>query len=373
MREDLEISETDKKGDMEFTEDKLNDDICPDDAPEVKRLNADVFGGVEVGKEGTWSSSKDIVARDNERRKTCNTQAKKSRRGNCSGSKNALPTVPVSNRNPVGSGFILSGIPLPARSREPRPGVIFVFENASLVLAKVNKSYQIINPDEHAGFMKKHNLNRSDYRPDIIHEVLARLLGSRLNLTGGIQAVPFLYFAKSCESVEYFDTIGSAHPLVFVIGAMAHGKIDSDCTDDFIADLFSIVFLSGMPVLDGPSSCNTLDRIPAATILYDLLAKQQGLTRQTGGLLLFDIGTVIVTLQSSLFPQSTKFLNARRPEEKGLCSRKCIENRLVVGFRLLSGLPLSASLCVLSLVELSLINQVSEVIGAKHCLKLLRD
>ncbi|KAK4404278.1 Ribosomal RNA small subunit methyltransferase NEP1 [Sesamum angolense] len=195
---------------------------------------------------------------------------------------------------------MLKRIPLPARSREPRPGVIFVFENASLVLAKVNKSYQIINPDEHAGFMKKHNLNRSDYRPDIIHEVLARLLGSRLNLTGIIQAVyvktnqghlikiePTLSVPRTlkrfCSMMtqlfqnlrikasgrskyqtllqmiqnpvtihlpvgahkiglsstspkavnlwEYFDTIGSAHPLVFVIGAMAHGKIDNEYLD----------------------------------------------------------------------------------------------------------------------------------------------
>ncbi|XP_011101600.1 ribosomal RNA small subunit methyltransferase nep-1 isoform X2 [Sesamum indicum] len=295
MREDLEISEMDKKGDMELTEDKLNDDIYTDD---------------EVGKEGTWSSSKDIVARDNDRRKRRTTQAKKSRRENCS----------------VGSGSILSGIPLPARSREPRPGVIFVFEKASLVLAKVNKSYQIINPDEHAGFMKKHNLNRSDYRPDIIHEVLARLLGSRLNLTGGIQAVyvktiqghlikiePTCSVPRTLKSFcammtqlfqnlrikasgrrsknrtllqmiqnpvtihlpvgahkiglsstspkavnlwEYFDTIDSVHPLVFVIGAMAHGKIDSDYTDDFIA-------VSGLPLsasLCVRRICNALER-----------------------------------------------------------------------------------------------------------------
>ncbi|XP_073304375.1 uncharacterized protein [Primulina huaijiensis] len=207
----------------------------------------------------------------------------------------------------VDSGSVLSGIPLLARSREPGPGVIFVFEKASLVLAKLKNSYQIINPDEHVTFMKKHNLNRSDYRPDIIHEVLVRLLDSRLNLCGGIQAVyvktiqghlikiePNLCVprtlkgfcammsqlfqnlsikgsgrskcrkllqmvknpvtmhlpvgsqkiglsstsSKAVNLLKYFDSICNDHPLVFVIGAMAHGKIDNEYTDDFIAGSF---------------------------------------------------------------------------------------------------------------------------------------
>ncbi|XP_073034474.1 uncharacterized protein [Primulina eburnea] len=206
----------------------------------------------------------------------------------------------------VDSGSVLSGIPLLARSTEPRPGVIFVFEKASLVLAKLKNNYQIINPDEHVTFMKKHNLNRSDYRPDIIHEVLVRLLDSRLNLCGGIQAVyvktiqghlikiePNLCVprtlkgfcammsqlfqnlsikgsggskcrkllqmvknpvtmhlpvgskkiglsstsSKAVNLLKHFDSIcnNNDNPLVFVIGAMAHGKIDNEYTDDFIA------------------------------------------------------------------------------------------------------------------------------------------
>ncbi|KZV35516.1 Nucleolar essential protein [Dorcoceras hygrometricum] len=101
----------------------------------------------------------------------------------------AQPVISSGKLKCADSGSVLSGIPRLARSRETRPGVIFVFEKASLVLAKFKNSYQIINPDEHVSFMKKHNLNRSDYRPDIIHEVLVRLLDSRLNLCGGIQAV----------------------------------------------------------------------------------------------------------------------------------------------------------------------------------------
>ncbi|KZV43645.1 ribosomal RNA small subunit methyltransferase nep-1 [Dorcoceras hygrometricum] len=85
-------------------------------------------------------------------------------------SENCDPTIPSKSSKSVEIGSILPGIPLRASSQEPRSGVVFVFEKASLVLAKINKSYQIINADMHVGFMKKHNLDRSDYRPDIILE-----------------------------------------------------------------------------------------------------------------------------------------------------------------------------------------------------------
>ncbi|KAK4394592.1 Ribosomal RNA small subunit methyltransferase nep-1 [Sesamum angolense] len=165
-------------------------------------------------------------------------------------------------------------------------------------------SYQILNPDEHAGFMRKHNLDRRDYRPDIIHEVLKRLLGRPLSMSGRIQAVyvktiqgylikidpivvvpPTLKLfcammsqlfqklsikgsgrhrnrkllqmiqnpvtmhlpagshkiglsstsSKAVDLGEYFGTTGNDRTLVFVIGAMAHGKIDNDYMDDFVA------------------------------------------------------------------------------------------------------------------------------------------
>ncbi|KAG8379061.1 hypothetical protein BUALT_Bualt07G0049100 [Buddleja alternifolia] len=205
---------------------------------------------------------------------------------------------------------LLSRISVPPSIEESRPGVIFVFEQASLVLAKINKSYQIINPDEHAGFIRKHNLNRRDYRPDIIHEVLKRLLGRPLSMAGEIQAIyvktiqgylikiePTLAIPptlklfcamisqlfqnlsikgsgrhknrkllqmiknpvtmhlppgsykiglssssfKAVNLGEYFGAIGNDRTLVFVIGAMAHGKIENEYVDDFIA-------VSGLPL-----------------------------------------------------------------------------------------------------------------------------
>ncbi|KZV31981.1 ribosomal RNA small subunit methyltransferase nep-1 [Dorcoceras hygrometricum] len=78
-------------------------------------------------------SSKDIIFRES---------------GNCD------PIISSKSSKSMESGSILPGIPLRASSQEPRSGVVFVFEKDSLVLAKVNK----------------HNLDRSDYRPDIVLE-----------------------------------------------------------------------------------------------------------------------------------------------------------------------------------------------------------
>lgn len=33
------------------------------------------------------------------------------------------------------------------------------------------QTYQILNSDDHANFLRKHNRNPADYRPDIVHQV----------------------------------------------------------------------------------------------------------------------------------------------------------------------------------------------------------
>ncbi|KAK2989307.1 hypothetical protein RJ640_006040 [Escallonia rubra] len=231
----------------------------------------------------------------------------------------------------------LPGIPLVPSNHNKEPGVIFVLEKASLVPAYVGRKYQILNPDEHAEFLRKKKLNPYDYRPDIIHEALVgvtkdnemrydllccevrfgRSLGEagdgggsigvykqsqRLCMAGRVQAVyvhtdqgvlikvepnaqipktlgPFCAMmsellqkfsikangrgGKLLRLVEnpvskhlpvsshkiglsvssrravplrdYVNTISNDVTLVFVVGAMAHGKIDSDYTDDFIS------------------------------------------------------------------------------------------------------------------------------------------
>ena len=50
-------------------------------------------------------------------------------------------------------------------------GVIFVLEGASLEAAKVGKNYELLNCDDHANFLRRHNKDPAAYRPDICHQV----------------------------------------------------------------------------------------------------------------------------------------------------------------------------------------------------------
>ncbi|KAG6769108.1 hypothetical protein POTOM_024724 [Populus tomentosa] len=213
------------------------------------------------------------------------------------------------------------GIPIvPSHQTGKKPGVIFVLEKASLEVAKVGKSYQILNSEEHANFLRRNKKNPADYRPDIIYQALLSILDSPLNKAGRLRAVyvktdkgvlfevkphvriPRTYkrFAAHlvfvCESLYLFFTalfyvavqllqklsitavgnrekllrviknpvtqylplnsrkIGFSHSseklvqmekyvagagddtdLVFVVGAMSHGKIECDYVDDFIS------------------------------------------------------------------------------------------------------------------------------------------
>jgi len=97
----------------------------------------------------------------------------------------------------------LSGIPIaPSEKDSAKPNVIFILERASLEVAKVGKvllptllcltlfffslspfvsihssvfvalqTYQLLNSDDHANFLRKNNKNPGDYRPDITHQV----------------------------------------------------------------------------------------------------------------------------------------------------------------------------------------------------------
>ncbi|ESR34902.1 ribosomal rna small subunit methyltransferase nep1 [Citrus sinensis] len=203
----------------------------------------------------------------------------------------------------------MEGIPIaPSDQNTKRLGVIFVLEKASLEVAKVGKSYQILNSDDHSNFLRRNNKNPADYRPDIVHQALLSILDSPLTKAGRLQAVyvrtdkgvlfevkphvrlPRTYkrfagimlqllqklsitavgkrekllrviknpvtqylpvnsrkigFSYSSEKLvkmrNYVASISDDDNLVFVVGAMAHGKIDCDYTDDLIA-------ISGYPL-----------------------------------------------------------------------------------------------------------------------------
>ncbi|KAK8649231.1 hypothetical protein V6N13_129964 [Hibiscus sabdariffa] len=203
----------------------------------------------------------------------------------------------------------LVGIPIaPSDKKTHKNRVIFVLERASLEVAKVGKSFQLLNSDDHANFLRKNNKNPADYRPDITHQALLSILDSPVNKAGRLQAVyvrtekgvlfevkphvriPRTYkrfsgimlqllqklnitavgkrekllrviknpvtnyfpvnsrkigFSYSSEKLvkmsTYVDAVGDDVNLVFVVGAMAHGKIETDYIDDFIA-------ISGYPL-----------------------------------------------------------------------------------------------------------------------------
>ena len=72
------------------------------------------------------------------------------------------------------------GIEVPEAAVEAAAGaaasqrVVFVLEGASLEVAKVGKSYELLNADDHAGFLRRHNKDPALYRPDICHQVRRR-------------------------------------------------------------------------------------------------------------------------------------------------------------------------------------------------------
>ncbi|XP_057737619.1 uncharacterized protein LOC130954854 [Arachis stenosperma] len=196
----------------------------------------------------------------------------------------------------------LAGIPVSPCYPDSKGGVYFVLEKASLVAAYVGKRYQILNPDEHANFLRRKNKNPYDYRPDIVHEALLQIMGSRLCMAGRLRGVfirtdegilirvePNTQIPKtlgsfcnmmaellqkfsikskgkrgkllrlienpvtqhlpvnsrkiglsvsSPKAVQINDYLAAANQdenLVFVVGAMAHGKIDAEYVDDFIS------------------------------------------------------------------------------------------------------------------------------------------
>ncbi|KAJ0102548.1 hypothetical protein Patl1_05476 [Pistacia atlantica] len=50
-------------------------------------------------------------------------------------------------------------------------------------------SYQILNLDGHANFLKRNNKNPGDYRPDTVHQALSSILDSPLTKAGRLRAV----------------------------------------------------------------------------------------------------------------------------------------------------------------------------------------
>ncbi|KAM3193520.1 hypothetical protein ACQJBY_070261 [Aegilops geniculata] len=191
-------------------------------------------------------------------------------------------------------------LPRPVDGRK-RPKAIFVLERACLEVGKLGKTMQILNSDDHANYLRKHNRNPADYRPDIIYQALLAIFDSPLTKAGRLQAVyvrtekgvlfevkpnvrlprtpkrfcglmsqllqklsitavgkrqkllnliknPVTQYLpvgsrkiglsysadKSVKLNDYVAECSDDEALVFVVGAMAHGKINSEYTEEYI-------------------------------------------------------------------------------------------------------------------------------------------
>eukprot|EP01018_Ginkgo_biloba_P030889 Gb_28126 [translate_table: standard] len=196
----------------------------------------------------------------------------------------------------------LVGIPAAPTTEKVEGGVIFVLEKASLEVAKVGKTHQLLNCDDHGHFLRKNKRDPAAYRPDIIHQALLAVLDSPLNKAGRLNAIyvqteknvliqvnPHVRLPRTIKRfcglmvqllqklsiratngpdkllrviknpvtmhlpnagcriglshsaskvVQLHDYVAAASdktPLIFVVGAMAHGKINADYIDDFIS------------------------------------------------------------------------------------------------------------------------------------------
>ncbi|KAF4402540.1 hypothetical protein CsatB_019704 [Cannabis sativa] len=217
-----------------------------------------------------------------------------------------------------GDSVELEGIPLAPSTQKPKdqPGLIFILEKASLEVAKVGKTYQLLSSDEHSHFLMKNKKNPGDYRPDITHQALLMILDSPLNKAGRLRAVyvrtekgvlievkPYVrlprtfkrfsgvmlqllqklsitaggkrekllrviknpvtqylpvdsrkiglsYSSKKLVRMQdYVTTLSDDANLVFVVGAMAHGKVEPDYVEDHVA-------VSGFPL--SAAYCTTM-------------------------------------------------------------------------------------------------------------------
>eukprot|EP01135_Chromosphaera_perkinsii_P008443 Nk52_evm11s1360 gene=Nk52_evmTU11s1360 len=193
-------------------------------------------------------------------------------------------------------------LPKTSAEKQTSKRLIVILERCTLQNGKVGKDFQLLNCDDHKGFLAKHKKDIKDYRPDITHQCLLNLLDSPLNRAGllqiymhteenvlieinphtriprtykrfaalmvqllhklqiraangpekllkviknpitdhlpaGCRKILMSYQADTCMKVgEYINTkLPSDEPIVFVIGAMAHGKVEVNYCEEEMA------------------------------------------------------------------------------------------------------------------------------------------
>lgn len=78
-------------------------------------------------------------------------------------------------------------LPKTPAEKESWKRTIVVLEMACLEAAKLNNKFELLNADDHTGFLKNNNKDSSIYRPDIVHQCLLQLMDSPLNKSGHLQ------------------------------------------------------------------------------------------------------------------------------------------------------------------------------------------
>lgn len=191
--------------------------------------------------------------------------------------------------------------------------LIIILENAQLESVKVGNSFELLNCDDHAGILKRNDRNPGSCRPDIAHQCLLMLMDSPLNRAGLLQVyihteknvlieinpqtrIPrtFKRFAGlivqllhkfsvrasdgpmkllkviknpitdhlpvGCKKLLMSfsskkiqnpkELVPAEEPIAIVVGAMAHGQVKADYTEDTIS-------ISNYP-LSGAITCSKL-------------------------------------------------------------------------------------------------------------------
>ncbi|XP_062501471.1 ribosomal RNA small subunit methyltransferase NEP1-like [Corticium candelabrum] len=189
-------------------------------------------------------------------------------------------------------------IPKTLKEKDSTKRLIVILEHASLETVKCGRKFELLNCDDHQSILKKHGRDLSSARPDITHQCLLMLMDSPLNRAGllqvyihtqknvlievnpqtriprtfnrfcglmvqllhklsihasdgpmkllkviknpitdhlptGCRKLGTSFNAEGCVRVR--DYAPDNEPIVFVVGAMAHGRVSTDYTEEDIA------------------------------------------------------------------------------------------------------------------------------------------
>ncbi|XP_040090986.1 ribosomal RNA small subunit methyltransferase NEP1 isoform X5 [Oryx dammah] len=116
--------------------------------------------------------------------------------------------------------------------------LIVVLEGASLETVKVGKTYELLNCDKHKSILLKNGRDPGEVRPDIAHQLLHKLsvraADGPQKLLKVIKNPVSDHFPVGCMKIgtsfsvpvvsDVRELAPSSDPIVFVVGAFAHGK-----------------------------------------------------------------------------------------------------------------------------------------------------